>query len=356
VTLYLFHGDKHFSSWSMRARVVLAEKRVDHVEREIQLDWPVEFTGRGIVAWTEQTLQAFSPEPAAACRCALSHLTTDPAVGALIADGYAAAIPRVPILVDDDAGAVLTDILAIAEYLEEVGPGRPLLGRDRGTRGEIRSLSAHVHSEYLALHEGMSYAMSFRPQDQGRPTEEAADQARRLLRLMDAVLAQTAARGAGGNFLFGDFSLADVMVAPVAQALTGWGFDLSDRPAVRDYAARLLRRPSVRGHLDEAALPYRRLAEAKPGSVTWIARHYRYREDISMIHNWRSGIGHRLHGEVANMAFQLADEGADMTRIVDEIQDVFDVPEQQLREDMGIFFEQISPLRDGALAAREFTY
>jgi glutathione S-transferase len=127
VTLYLFHGDKHFSSWSMRARLVLAEKRVDHVEREIQLDWPVEFTERGIVAWTERTLRAFSPEPAAACRCALSHLTTDPAVGALIADGYAAAIPRVPILVDDDAGVVLTDILAIAEYLEEVQPARPLL-------------------------------------------------------------------------------------------------------------------------------------------------------------------------------------------------------------------------------------
>jgi glutathione S-transferase len=356
VTLYLFHGDKHFSSWSMRARVALAEKRVDYVEREIQLDWPVEFAERGIVAWTEETLEAFSPEPASACRCVLRHLATDPAVGALIAGGYAAAIPRVPIVVDDDAQAVLADILAIAEYLEEAQPDRPLLGKDRRTRGEIRSVSAHVHSEYLALHEGMSYAMSFRPEDQPRPAEEATGQARRLLRLLDAVLAQTAARRLGGDFLFGDFSLADVMVAPVAQALTGWGFDMAGRPAVRDYAARLLARPSVRAHLDEAALPYRRLAEAKPGSVTWIARHYRYREDISMIHNWRSGIGHRLHGEVANMAFKLAEGGADMPRIVDEIQEIFDVPSQQLRDDVELFFEQISPLRDGALAAREFKY
>ncbi|SFF83460.1 glutathione S-transferase [Novosphingobium sp. CF614] len=124
-------------------------------------------------------------------------------------DDLAPSHGKVPILWDGDA--VVWDSLAIIEYLADK------VGRDRfwpkadDARAMARSMVAEMHSSYLALRR--SCPMNIRARVAGaRLDEEIRADIVRILTLW----AEARARfGKGGPFLFGTFSAADVIYAPV---------------------------------------------------------------------------------------------------------------------------------------------
>ena len=114
--------------------------------------------------------------------------------------GYSQA-GKVPILRDGDT--VVWDSLAILEYLAERHPN--LWPADRAQRAKARSISAEMHSGFAKLREHMSMNTRKRYPGKGRTPEVLADIAR-----IDAIWSE-----AKGPFLFGAFSAADAMYAPV---------------------------------------------------------------------------------------------------------------------------------------------
>jgi len=108
---------------------------------------------------------------------------------------------RVPILRDGDT--VVWDSLAILEYLAE--RHRQLWPADAAQRAKARAISAEMHSGFAALREHMSMNTRKRYRGKGRTPEVLADIAR-----IDDIWAQ-----AKGPFLFGAFTAADAMYAPV---------------------------------------------------------------------------------------------------------------------------------------------
>lgn len=118
-----------------------------------------------------------------------------------------------------DGDLVVWDSLAIIEYLAERFPEMPIWPRDRATRAQARSVSAEMHSGFLGLRGHLPMNMR-RPVYKRELTPEAAADAERI----EQAFAQARdAFGAAGPFLYGDFSAADAMFAPVVNRLHVYG-------------------------------------------------------------------------------------------------------------------------------------
>lgn len=146
---------------------------------------------------------------------------------------------QVPVLEDGDL--VLSESIAILEYLDERHPAPPLLPADPAGRARARQ---------LMLWSGDYLAPAWKAWMQSRFGGVAADDASVVRGRSDvaAHLDVLEARLGGGPWLAGDFSLADVCYAPFVTtfALTGLADLLDERPAVRAWVERLARRPAVR--------------------------------------------------------------------------------------------------------------
>ncbi|NJL08592.1 MAG: glutathione S-transferase family protein [Methylacidiphilales bacterium] len=128
---------------------------------------------------------------------------------------YKAAILRhsptgkVPCLIDGDIR--VWESLAILEHLAERFPAARLWPADPAARAEARAVSAEMHAGFSALRRLLPMNL-WRPIERRALTPEAAANVERLL----AIWRDCRARfGAGGPFLFGAFSAADAMFAPV---------------------------------------------------------------------------------------------------------------------------------------------
>jgi glutathione S-transferase len=145
---------------------------------------------------------------------------------------------RVPLLVD--GGLMIWDSLAICEYVAELtGLGLP---KDRAARAQARSIAAEMHSGFQTLRN--ECPMNVRAANRRVPLtpQLQAD----IARVDDIWSGCRKSYGAGGPWLFGDFSIADAMFAPVffrfrtygaaltAASQTYLGYALSD-PAVREW-------------------------------------------------------------------------------------------------------------------------
>jgi glutathione S-transferase len=108
---------------------------------------------------------------------------------------------RVPIL--HDGSTVVWDSLAILEYLAERHP--QLWPHDAAQRARARSISAEMHAGFAKLREHMSMNIRKRYPGKGR-TPEVLKEIERI----QAIWSE-----ARGPFLFGAFSAADAMYAPV---------------------------------------------------------------------------------------------------------------------------------------------
>lgn len=116
---------------------------------------------------------------------------------------------KVPVLVDGDV--TVWDSLAIAEYVAERWPEAPVWPADRKARALARAVSAEMHSGFTALRAACPMNLGKRFAEADRGERVAADVARIIEIFRDA----RERFGAGGPFLFGAFSVADAMFAPV---------------------------------------------------------------------------------------------------------------------------------------------
>ena len=131
------------------------------------------------------------------------------------------ATGKVPVL--KDGGLTIWDSLAICEYLAEQYPEKRLWPSDSAARAHARSISAEMHSGFINLRSQMP--MNVRREISGRAntSEVVADVARIEMIWNDC----RSRHGARGAFLFGAFSIADAMYAPVVSRLRTYGVPLA---------------------------------------------------------------------------------------------------------------------------------
>lgn len=130
-------------------------------------------------------------------------------------DEFAPSGGKVPILWDGD-DIVVWDSLAIIEYLNEQTDGqRGYWPDDKGARAMARSMAAEMHSSFAALRR--EHSMNVR---RIYPPAPISDDVQAELKRLYEIWAQARARyGQDGDFLFGAWSAADIMFAPVVTRL-----------------------------------------------------------------------------------------------------------------------------------------
>ncbi len=198
----LLIGNKNYSSWSLRAWLLLREAGIDFEEQRIQLDTPA----------THDTICGFSPAG------------------------------KVPILILD--GTTVWDTLAIAETVAERWPEKRLWPEDPAIRAHARSISAEMHSGFEVLRECMP--LNCRAMGRKVPLpDELTDDIDRII----AIWSDCHHRY-GGDWLFGDFSIADAMFAPVVLRFRTYGINLPDSACV--YPARVLESEAMQDWLAAA--------------------------------------------------------------------------------------------------------
>jgi len=115
---------------------------------------------------------------------------------------------RVPCLHDD--GFQVWESIAIAEYLAERQPA--MWPADARARARARSISAEMHAGFAKLRTAMP--MNLKLKLKGRPaTPEVQRDIDRIVEIWEEARTQFAT--ADGPYLFGDFSVADAMFAPI---------------------------------------------------------------------------------------------------------------------------------------------
>jgi glutathione S-transferase len=189
-------GDKNYSSWSMRPWLLVKHFGIPFEEVLIELD----------EANTKASILAFS------------------------------ASGKVPCLITDD-GFSVWDSLAIAETLAERFPQHAMWPRDANARARARSVSAEMHSSFVELRNQMPMNIRKVKPGAGATPGALADIAR-----VDALWRECLA-ASGGPFLFGEFSIADAMYAPVVMRFNSYQPKLS--PEAAAYAQRVNALPAV---------------------------------------------------------------------------------------------------------------
>jgi glutathione S-transferase len=183
LTIYI--GNKNYASWSLRAW--LAIKATGAVFEEVVT--PILAPG------SKETLLKHSPTG------------------------------KVPALHHGDI--VVWDSLAICGYLSEIFPAAGLWPADPAAKAVARSISAEMHSSFQALRG--QFPMNIRA---SRPGREITPEVQVDIDRVTAIWRTCRARfGKGsGDFLFGRFTIADAMYAPVVTRFRTYGLPL-DREA-----------------------------------------------------------------------------------------------------------------------------
>ncbi len=151
---------------------------------------------------------------------------------------------KVPILWDDKA--VIWDSLAIVEWLADKTDRHRYWPKDEVARGMARSMAAEMHSSYENLRREcpMNVRRNVPMPDLSRET--IADINRILV-----LWAQARARhGGNGPFLFGEWSAADMMYAPVVTRFLTYSIPVP--PFARQYMSDVLRHPHVAEWIEAA--------------------------------------------------------------------------------------------------------
>ena len=189
--LQLYIGNKNYSSWSLRAWLLMKHGGIPFEEKRLRLDWDD-------ASDFKKTLRSLAPTG------------------------------RVPLLIDD--GFAVWDSLAIAEYLAEMHPEKSLWPADRRQRARARSLCAEMHAGFGELRStfGMNIEASL-PEVGARMLADKPAVARDLARIDE--MWTGALEASAGPFLFGAFSIADAFFAPVCSRVKTFALPLSPRAA-----------------------------------------------------------------------------------------------------------------------------
>ena len=124
---------------------------------------------------------------------------------------------KVPCLLDGKLA--IWDSLAICEYVAETHPKANLWPVDPEARAVARSISAEMHSGFMALRGKLSMDIRLHATN----TRYGPDVHRDIERITTIWRDCRFRYGAGGPFLFGAFSIADAMYAPVVTRFVSYG-------------------------------------------------------------------------------------------------------------------------------------
>jgi glutathione S-transferase len=148
-----------------------------------------------------------------------------------LADGpnpkYAKFSPTSLVPVLEDGKVKVWESLAILEYLAEKYPARGFWPENRADRAHARSLASEMHGGFRALRNAAPMNMRRPVKPLAASPEVRADVAR-----IEAIWA-SCLKKSRGPFLFGEFSNADAMFAPVVNRLEKYA--LSNHGAVKQY-------------------------------------------------------------------------------------------------------------------------
>lgn len=159
---------------------------------------------------------------------------------------------KVPVLHDGDV--TVWDSLAILEYLAERFPEAGLWPGAPQARAVARAVSAEMHAGFTALRQGLP--MNCRRREPLAITDETlrADIAR-----IDAMWTDCRRRfGAHGPFLFGSFTNADAMYAPVVTRFASYQVAVSE--TAQAYMDTILEMPEMRAWYADAEAEVERIA------------------------------------------------------------------------------------------------
>lgn len=203
--LKLVVANKNYSSWSLRAWLILAQAEIPFEEERLSFN--------------------------------------DPEFHALVRRYSPAA--KVPVLVEEDDSAVW-DSLAIAERLAERFPERRLWPSEAGARAHARSVCAEMHAGFPHLRAAMPMNCSAR--FPGLLLEKGV--ARDIARIFEIWSEARSRFGEEGRLLFGGFTIADAFFAPVV--LRFQSYEVQAPPGARDYMDAVLALPALQRWLAEA--------------------------------------------------------------------------------------------------------
>ncbi|MEW6769407.1 MAG: glutathione S-transferase family protein [Pseudomonadota bacterium] len=205
MSLTLFIGNKNYSSWSMRPWMALKAANIPFEEVFIPL-----YTN-------------------AADKQRILSVTKSGKVPALT-----------------DGGVTVWDSLAIIEYLAERFPDADLWPKDRAIRAHARSISAEMHSGFMPLRN--ECGMNIHRPIAAKPLSE--DAKANVARIQEIWTDCRARYGGEGPYLFGGFSGADAMYAPVIHRFRT--YDIPVTAPVRDYMRTMFENPAFRKWTENA--------------------------------------------------------------------------------------------------------
>jgi glutathione S-transferase len=197
----LIIGNKNYSSWSLRAWLLLAEAGIDFDEIRLSLDTP-----------------DFPSEIAKYSRAR-----------------------RVPVLILDDQP--VWDSLAIAETVAERWPEKALWPKDPGVRAYARSISAEMHAGFAILRD----AMPMNCRAMGRKIEFPDALTAEIDRILEIWHECHDRFASDKGWLFGNFGVADAMFAPVMLRFRTYGINLPQ--SAIPYHDRLLKSEALQSWL-----------------------------------------------------------------------------------------------------------
>ncbi|MBZ0253865.1 MAG: glutathione S-transferase family protein [Candidatus Methylomirabilis sp.] len=144
---------------------------------------------------------------------------------------------KVPVL--EVNGACIFESTVINEYLEEVHPNPPLFPKDPLQRAKAR-LVDEVHDTYLMAAMGPGFLENFKPEEKRNPETlaKAREKGLAVLKVLDGWLA-------GKTYFCGDFSVADISLAPTINFVEMMFPDLlAQLPNLTAWYGRVKERPS----------------------------------------------------------------------------------------------------------------
>lgn len=158
---------------------------------------------------------------------------------------------KVPLLIHErgEETVKVWDSIAIGEYLAELFPEKKLWPQDPVARALARSISAEMHSGFRALRDRLDMNLLGRVQGVRVDDEPVASD---LARIQDiwTECRETYGEQEGAPFLFGHYTIADAMYAPVATRFRTYGVKLE--PVAQAYCEALLADPDMKAWEDAA--------------------------------------------------------------------------------------------------------
>lgn len=216
----LYLGNKNYSSWSLRPWLLLKHFAIPFTEHMVSV------AGRDY----------------------------NPALKPLAGNA------RVPCLHED--GFQVWESIAIAETLAERWP--QMWPADAQARARARSISAEMHAGFAKLRTAMP--MNLKLKLKGKPaTPEVQRDIDRIVEIWEEARSRFAS--GDGPYLFGDFSVADAMYAPIVWRLHIYNVDLPPvaaayrdtmlaHPAMQEWYADALQESEAHAHYDQLAEEY----------------------------------------------------------------------------------------------------